>query len=681
MASPYQPSGPTELYSAPLDPDEGSPSPSREALGQEEWSKNPFPPPVLTFGEEKLEALRVYVDDWLFTLQASQAEKQNEWAEIEKDYRARGLKSKDFPFKGASGDEIPLQAMAVDPIVARLDTGIFKQDPPFRTKALRKSLKDFEEPLQKWVNFYNKHIAPLRNEVAPRLVEYCKLGTMVLKTVYERDTHTYMTYGKDFKPERKTSITFQGPRVKGVSLGDFLFPPTYEDLQDCPFVAERQRTTIDALRIAEKQGMFANVDSVIVSASTVKRTPLEDARDSAAKHSPMAAKPYGDIEVWECWCKYDIDGDGLPECLVITYEPETRTFLQLRYNWYFHQRFPYTVIPYMQANDSLYGIGIGEMVKPFQASITKWNQMAQDNAYLANIRMFIAKTNSPRIEDVPRLYPGRVFWVDNPKEDFIPFQAGDTYPSTLAQQQSTLGYAEKRTGVSDYLTGRESPVVGSRATATSTLALIQEGTRRVEQVVENLRAGLNDVLLNYVSIWGQYGIGAIDDMAFGEDDVKLKVEEFFTAIVPDRPLRGAIAFELQATDATTNRPAMQQLQLSLINLMSSYYERTGRAVAMAIQAQQQGQPQAAAAISAILDAAQKLHTDLLTKYEVPAPEDYIPDLTQYIEQAGGMQGANGMAGLAGAGGGMGGFPGGLGGPAGIPFGAGMAGGGAGAGMA
>lgn len=668
MTAPYTAS---PSFEAPLDPGDSQagkgPSQDGSGLPQNEWEANPFPPAILPgLDAEKLDALRTFCDEWLETLKASQSEKQNEWAEIEKEYRARGTKAKDFPFKGASGNEIPLQAMAVDPIVARLDTGIFKQDPPFRAKALRKSLKDFVEPLERWINYYHKHVVPLRAVVAPRLVEFAKLGTMVLKTIYDRDEHTYMAYGKDFKPEKKTTVNFTGPRILGISLGDFLFPPTYENLQDCPFVAERQRTTISALKVAEAQGKFKNVGDVEVSQSTVKRSVLEDARDEAAKHLPLMATPYGELEVFEIWCKYDINGDGLPECLVITYEPETRTFLQLRYNWYFHQKYPYTVIPYMQANDSLYGIGIGEMVKPFQAALTKWHQMAEDNAYLANIRMFVAKTNSPRIEDVPRLYPGRVFWVDNPKEDFLPFSAGDTYPSTLTQQQSVLGYAEKRTGVSDYLTGRESSVVGSRATATSTLALIQEGTRRVEQVVENLRAGLNEVNQNYCSIWGQYGLGEIDDLAFGEDVVKAKVEEFFTAIVPARPLKGAVAFELMATDAMTNRPAMQQLQLTLINLMSGYYEKALQAVQLGIQAKMQGLPNAAAAIEQVMTAAQTLFKDLLTKYEVPAPEDYVPDLTPYLRMGGpleqnalsttsGPTGAGGLEGLLGAAGGLGGM--------------------------
>jgi hypothetical protein len=153
-------------------------------------------------------------------------------------------------------------------------------------------------------------------------------------------------------------------------------------------------------------------------------------------------------EIWEIWCDYVwIRSQGHSISLVLTYHEPTETFLQRRYNWYFHQRKPYTIIPYQVTNDSLYGLGISEMSMFFQDAQTKWHSMATDNAYLANIRMFIAKKDSG-IEEVPKLYTGRTFFVDNPQTDFVPFAAADVYASTLQERQNLFGLNEKRTGVS-----------------------------------------------------------------------------------------------------------------------------------------------------------------------------------------------------------------------------------------
>ena len=403
-------------------------------------------------------------------------------------------------------------------------------------------------------------------------------------------------------------------------------------------VAERIRTNYWKLKIAEASGKLQDVDKV-KDQETYARTAVEDARELAAQHVGVSRN--SDIVVYEIWFDYDVDGNDLPEHLVATYHPETRTILQLRYNWYFNQKKPYVLIPYTITNDSLYGIGLCEMVLPFQQAITKWEQMAQDNAYIANIRMFIVKKESG-IEEVPRLYAGRCFFVDDPRSDFIPFATGDIYPSTLSERQNLFGLVEKRTGVSDYLTGRESPIIGTRATATSTLALIQEGTKRVEEVLENFREGFGEILLNCVSIWMQYGLEGLDEMVLGDDSVAQDVRKFFD-IVTQTNIHGTIAIDITATDASGSRAALQQMQLQLIQIMMGYYEKLLEAMSVAYQMQQQQQPEAVELIKATAAAARKLFIDLLHDYNIRNPEDYLPDMERFL----GGQSANGGPPLSG----------------------------------
>lgn len=607
--------------------------------------ENKFPPPILEgVSKEKLDALSIWLEQWIDDLTSDQSDKQRQWSDQEEAYRAMSdYSTTGKPFVGASSETIPAIAMAVDPIHARLDTGIFKQDPVFQVKPLKKSFSKYNFALTQWINYYQKNVVKLRRIASPRILELTKLGTCVFKTVYDRQCAKIKTYDPvTWNVVEKEEVRFNGPRTFGISIGDFLFPSLYQDVQDCPIVVERQRTTIDKLKVAEASGKLANVDK-IKGQETNYRTQLEDAHEESSSHK-SSRRYHEDIEVFEAWFDYDIDGNGLPEHLVATYHKDTRTFLQLRYNWYFHQRKPYTVIPYQLTNDSLYGIGIGEMVKPFQDALTKWHRMASDNAYLANIRMFIVKRESG-IEEVPRLYAGRCFFVDDPRSDFIPFSGGDVYPSTLAERQNLFGLAEKRTGVSDYLTGRESPIIGSRATATSTLALIQEGTKRVEEVLENIRNGLAEVVENWIYIWIQYGLGDLDDIVFDDDDTGRLVNEFFKTITAEN-VNGALAIDLTATDAAGNRQAMQAMQLQIIQVMMQYLEKVlaaGQAMLMAKQAN----PELATLIIDVTGAARQMFRDLLQKYDITNPDDYLPDLEKYLNGGPAPQQA-GIIGPAGA---------------------------------
>lgn len=593
-------------------------------------NEDPFPKPILELTDEQKEGISSFVQEWLQALKSSQDQKVQEWSDQEAQYRARSEGPRNVPFVGACGDVVPVIAMAVDPIHARLDTGIFKAKPVFKLTGLKKSVLKYINALEQWIEYYQKHRLKFRSVASPRILEMTKHGTMIYKTVYERETYKTKGYDKQWKVVDKDVTTFAGPKVYGISIQDLLFPPGYQHLNDCPFVAERIRTTYGQLKIAEESGKIENCEALEGMEKTTK-DDLRQERQTSSGHEDTMRTTSDQIEVWEIWCDYVLDKTtGIPSRLVLTYHEDTNTFLQIRYNWYFHQRKPYTIIPYQVTNDSLYGLGICEMSSFFQDAQTKWHRMATDNAYLANIRMFIAKKDCG-IEEVPKLYTGRTFFVDNPQTDFIPFAAADVYASTLQERQNLFGLNEKRTGISDYLTGRESPIVGSRATATSTVALIQEGTRRVEEVLENIRNGYAEIMQMCVYIWIQYGLDDLDDIVFGDDEIGQLVKDFFDNVKHDN-VSGLIAIDLSATDAANNKGVQQQVQLAIIQTMMQYLDKLVQAGQLAIQAAQTT-PALTLLVKDVMEAARNMFKDLLTKYDIRNPEDYLPDLENYLNAA------------------------------------------------
>lgn len=603
----------------------------------------PYPAAMIPrITQERKDAFINWLELNITEMEGAFADKHNEWAAQEDAYRAKPGPVKTFPFDGACNDVIPLMAMGVDPVHARLDVGIFKSTPVFTLKALKKSYVDLMPSVNTFIEYYQKHKLNLRRIVSPRLLEMTKHGDMVLKTVYDREKYKVQTYNENWEVIEKEVIRFSGPRVFGVPIDRFYYLPGYQDIQACPLAGEKQKVTFDWLKIQEASGKLIDVD-MIKGQVTNEKTSLEEELERSANHKELVRDDRY-YDVWELWADFDINEDGLPERLVCTYHVPTRTIMQLRYNWYFHQRKPYTVVPYTVTNNSLHGLGIGEMTMVFQNAATQWHQMATDNAYLANIRMFITSKDSD-IEDRPRLYGGRVFKVNDPQKDLIPFRMGDTYNSTLQERQNIFGLAEKRNGISDYLTGRESPIVGSRATATSTLALIDEGTKRVEQTMENIRIGLAEVIENCIYIWMQYGLDDIDQVVFGDDQVAKDVTQFFNDLTAAN-VNGAIAVDLTATDAKSNRIARQQVQMAIIQVMMTFYEKFVQLGTQAIQAQQ-SMPAVAGLMQDVAESARKLFKELLVQYEVPDPDSYIPELEKYFDAAAIAAGALGQGGAPG----------------------------------
>lgn len=616
---------------------------------------NAFPPPIIEVSEEQMNKFKLWLDGQLANLKAAHAEKQAEFARYEEAYRARPQQGRfQMPFAGACDDNIPVVAMAVDPVQALLDVEIMGQKPVFTVEPLRKSMADYKDCLEDWIQFNQLHRWKLRKLVSASFFELAKLGTCIFKTLYDREEAKFRTYtrtDKGYEVVDKTEVRFAGATVVRVPRDNFLFPPGYSDVQKCPILFERFNSTLSQLRIAESSGKVTNVDKIV----DFKRNNLSDMEDVRQNmdNIQMPAMQMDDYELWEFNADYDIDGkDGIPERLIGIYHAEKREFLQLRYNHYFNQKKQYIVIPYIFVDGTLDGMGLCEMSLPFQIAITRWHRMASDNAYLANTRLYVAKKNSG-IEETPRIYAGRTFFVDDPSKDFRPFQAGDIYPSTMVERQNLFGMVEKRTGVSDYLTGRESPILGDRATATSTTLLLNQGMKRIKETIENIRTGLAEVIENCFFIWAQYGTEELEDIVFGQEDTAAKIKSFFN-IYKDINLTGAFAVSLRATDAGENQVAQAQIQLQLIQIMMGYFEKLLAAGEAALAARAQGMEAYVMMVNDTMTAARKMFVDLLHDYNVPSPEAYVPDLAKYLAppQAPGLGGqpAGPVGGVSGAGG-------------------------------
>jgi hypothetical protein len=620
------------MFKIPLDDFEDASESSEEANAEVQR----FPKIMLPWPKEDLSELSSWLDNWIMDLKSAHAEKIDQWGQEEVAYRALDLGPQQEPFVGAPGHVVPLIAMAVDPIMARLDTGIFKASPVFQFKFLRKNFLKYTDAVVQWVEYYQKHQMKLRKTMSPRLLELTKHGTMVLKVAQHREIQNAKVYDDDWQVVEKTSETFFGPQIFGVGIKDFMFPPHYQDLQECPIVVERHRVTWEQIKKQELAGKLGNTEAIKGMQSSHALNELEITRAESSNYTdPGNANRF--YEIYEIWADYLYQGKEYKLCVM--YHFDTHTILSLRLNFYFHQKKPYVLIPYTVTNDSLWGIGICEMVLAFQQMLTQWDRSAMANAMLANIRMLIARKDSD-IEARPKFFTGRVFRVEDPSKDLIPFNAAaDIYPSTLMERQNIIGLAEKRTGVSDYLTGRESPIVGSRATATSTMALIQEGTKRVEETLENVRNGMAEAMEMCMSLWIQYGLGDIKDIVFGGDDISDLLVEFFDQIDQDN-INGAVAIDLSATDAGNNRSVQQQTQLAIIQVLMNYLERLIKAGQLAVQSSMQT-PQLSQLIGETMTAARKMFLELLVRYDIRNPEEYLPDLQQFLEGIGvGTEGGN-----------------------------------------
>jgi hypothetical protein len=592
--------------------------------------------PILPLTDERRGVFVNWLTNQISGLRSKHGEIERFYAKIEDAYRAKPATDTGFPFKGHATETIPVMAATIEPIHARIDLGVNKQDPVLRVRALREDTVKVAKALEPWVNFRRRHILKMPETSSPAFLECCKLGTTVAKTTYEVATHTKKKYKRqeDGRWKAVTEVTnVQKPRVQYPSAADVIWPAGSTDADTVPIIIERQPWTVDELLIAS-DGDTPKFDREavrkIIPSAVVGRSIVETERDRVNKDMPVSEDER--VELIEAWFWYDMEQDPLepyatrkpPSHYVATIHEPTGEILQLRLNYYFHQQHPYTIIPYTDVNGSLRGLGVGEMTLPFQEATTKWYRMASDNAYLANIRMFATPKGAMKELRIEMFAGRNINNFTDPQKDIKEIKLSDTYPSTMAEREYLDQFRQTRTGSSDYLAGNESQAVGSRATATGTLAVIQEGTRRVEAVLENFRAGEADIAMKCLSFDIQFGPGPALDKALDEEDAKI-LKEFFRTTEVDE-LEGAIAIELTATDAGGSRSAQQQNLMAVQQMVQQYGQNILGLAAQSMQAP----PNLQQLMIDIAEADRGVLVNLLSKQDVPDAATLLPSLSDYV---------------------------------------------------
>lgn len=603
-----------------------------EVVDREEEEE--LPPPIMPLAEGRREGFTTWLDQQVTGILSKHGEIERFYKDIEEAYRALPGPDTGFPFRGHATEQVPVVAATVDPIHARIDLGVNKQDPVLRVRALRDDTVEIAKDLEPWINFRRRHLLRMHQLSSPAFLECVKLGTYIAKTTYEMEEYPVKAWSKVDGKWKATQVMRKrrGAKVTYPSASDVFWTSGWTDARTIPLIVERRSWTVDEL-VAASAGDDPRFDpeavQKVIAAARPGRTLIETTRDEQNKDAPSAYDER--VELLEAWGLYDFDQDPLDRLagrkpatpFVVTYHRDSMEILELRPNYYFHQRHPYTIVPYSEVNGNLRGRGAGEMSLPFQRAVTKWKRMSQDNAYLANIRMWATRKGLMK-ELRLDMFAGRNVPLDDPQKDIRELRMSDTYPSTEREVQYLDQMNQRLTGSSDYLSGNESPVVGSRATATGTLAVIQEGTRRVESTLENFRTGEADIAMKCLSFDIQFGPGDALDAAVDAAAAQRLRAWFDQTDVDD--LDGQIAIELSATDAGGSRSAQQQTLMAVQQMIAQFNDKTFQMAGQVLQSP----PPIAQLILANHEAERSILIKLLAKQEFPDANDLLPRLDDYV---------------------------------------------------
>lgn len=529
------------------------------------------------------------------------------------------------PIENASNLEVTLGAIASDAVYAQILNLIFNVDPliTVRQASDGPDMVETVKVLQRFIDVISKSKLNLRQAAENSVLDHVKLGTGVY----------YTRWAEKRKKTQVEVITDRGPIVKAVPLEDFFVPGgAFDDIQRERWVALRHFMTKHELNLNARDFNWdiegAQPMGTINHIRQVRERLGHTSGEGQRRGSDAASELF---ETFDVYCLFDIDGDGIDEDLLVTYDWGGKKVMKWRFNPYTKR--PFEAQRYQLREHMFYGIGIIEMTRPFQEGATNLYNNWMDNSLLANTRFWVGKYGAVPNNQL-KIWPNRFLAVQNPETDIRAVAMADTYASAPAGLQTTISFAEKRTGVNDLTGGKggASPL-GSRTPGITTLSLLQKSNERfgpafaaaknamAGSVVQGLERYQERLLAD-----DQEVMQDLRDM-LGEEDGNTLIEALL-----DVKLFQAVRIELTASDAGVNKEADRQNWLLLVQQLVTMGEKIMQ-LTQVIESPEVGDVTKNVAQQLVNIANEILDRTMRTFDTVRDPRDLLIDLDAAIQEA------------------------------------------------
>ena len=296
------------------------------------------------------------------------------------------------------------------------------------------------------------------------------------------------------------------PVIEPVRVTDLRWSPEAKSLEEANFVAHRQAVTASHLRQQARNGLYdvMAVERAISNAGSngvlfnAFETELNDELDQRLNDEDSARSLY---ELYECYVKVDINGDGVLEDIIISIVGDE--ILRIQENQY--GRVPiFTLSPIRDAFKVLGELSLSEVVGEVQSIKTAlMRQLLINTVNMNNVRWFI-DPNGINLKDIEeRRQYVRTSGAQDPRTVVFPFPQATLAPYTMNLFEYLEGVLEQWTGRTRYNQGTDSSSLNK--TATGITLLQQASEQRIDYIVRVFaETGVGEVMRFLVDLNQRY---------------------------------------------------------------------------------------------------------------------------------------------------------------------------------
>ena len=290
-------------------------------------------------------------------------------------------------------------------------------------------------------------------------------------------------------------------KIENIPPEEFLIQRSAKSIEDADFVAHRVlKTRSELIQMGFDRNIIDDLptqnnitfnDERLARFSDIDESPLNDAPDESTQ----------DIEIYECYVKCDMDGDGIAELRkVIVAGSEASTILE---------NMPCDFIPFCSLTPvpmphRFYGRSVSELVEDVQLVKSTVMRQLLDNMYLTNNNRVAIMDGMVNLDDLLTSRPGGVVRTKQPPSQvMLPMQN-----QTISQQAFPLleyldTVRETRTGVTRYSQGLDADALNKTATGVNTI--MNQSQMRMELIARVFaETGIKDLFRRIFELTVKY---------------------------------------------------------------------------------------------------------------------------------------------------------------------------------
>jgi hypothetical protein len=608
-------------------------------------------PPEVPIKEDQEQRLIQYIMSELSAAQSERSSYLRDFARWKLKYRTKFPEfPKDWPLANSSQITVPIIKTAVQTLTGRVFQTIMAAEPMLAIRTKNPDYQDFSIAYEDFLGLYNTERLDLENVLDTVITESIKLGTSVVEVTTLKDKRPVMNYDPTTRQYTKEiKEIYNGPVVHHFPIEDFWCRVGFQEIQKMPWCGKELRLSWSTIKDMAASGEL-NPDD-IDKIWRLPENPGDKPEPLTVEEKIENREPYDwqEYRIFELSVKWDVDGDGLDEELMLYFHWESRTLLRRKFNTFRNGRRPWIVFRYIRVEHRFFGEGMCEILEHLQEEISTIHNQRIDNATVANLQIILVKKLIRGLSPGDRLWSGKI--VKANQEDVGTLRLGEIYPSTVENENIAKSYAAELSGIGESATGQAQPV--TRTTATAQLSLLEELNRRFDKPVKSYRKSIREIGVHCSDLFVDYGTAGLATDWLG-DERGSQVEAGLSDPNTFKPGNARVA--IVSTKSSVNREVEFQSAIAVMNLVV----QTGEQMLQLAQSFSQDPVALGGLAHALVDAIKgpwkkvMQYSDASNVDEaiavlavlqriLPAPEDMGGMAAAQTEQAAALAGGNGAA--------------------------------------